>query len=448
MATPFDETPPARVEQGGVTAWLRRAGPTGFSAYCIAAAFTTYFCMYAFRKPFTAAEFADAAPLAGVGYKAALVAAQVAGYTLSKWIGVRVIAEMPPARRGVSILLLIGVAEAALLGFAVVPAPYNLAMLFLNGLPLGMVFGLVLSFLEGRRLTEALSAGLCASFIVASGAVKSVGRWLLVEAGVGEYWMPFVSGAMFVPPLALGVWMLTRIPPPTAEDVAQRSERAPMDAASRWGFLRRHGVPLGGLVAVFIALTVLRSLRDDFAVEIWRDLGYNAAPAVFAWSELCVMLGVTAVNGSASIIKGNRSALLFSLVLVLLGFVTVLVALRGQATGSLGAFAFMVLVGLGAYVPYVAFHTTVFERLIAVYGERANLGYLMYLADASGYLGYVAVLALKPYLTSDAGYLPLFLDLAFWIAVGSLAATAVLLGHYIRATGAGRLAQGVAGGGP
>ena len=60
--------------------------------------------------------------------------------------------------------------EVALLLFALVPAPYNFGCLFLNGLPLGMVFGLVLSFLEGRRLTEALAAGLCASFIVALSA--------------------------------------------------------------------------------------------------------------------------------------------------------------------------------------------------------------------------------------------------------------------------------------
>ena len=48
--------------------------------------------------------------------------------------------------------------------------------MFLNGLPLGMVFGLVVSYLEGRRQTEALAAALTASFIVSSGVVKSVGR--------------------------------------------------------------------------------------------------------------------------------------------------------------------------------------------------------------------------------------------------------------------------------
>ena len=52
----------------------------------------------------------------------------------------------------------------------------------------------------------------------------------------------------------------------------------------------------------------------------------------------------------------------------------------------------MVLMGLGLYLPYVAIHTTVFERLIAMTRERGNLGFLMYLADAVGYLGYAVVM--------------------------------------------------------
>ena len=40
-----------------LTSWLEKAPAPVFAAYAIAAAFTTYFCMYAFRKPFAAATF-------------------------------------------------------------------------------------------------------------------------------------------------------------------------------------------------------------------------------------------------------------------------------------------------------------------------------------------------------------------------------------------------------
>ena len=70
-------------------------------------------------------------------YKIALVIAQVAGYALSKLIGVKVIAEMKAERRAVAIIVLIGISWLALVLFAVTPAPWNVAALFLNGLPLG-----------------------------------------------------------------------------------------------------------------------------------------------------------------------------------------------------------------------------------------------------------------------------------------------------------------------
>ena len=158
--------------------WLRdrlaNANPTVFSAYCIIAAFGTYFCMYAFRKPFTAATYDDQVWL-GIGFKTILVASQVTGYTLSKFLGIKVVSEMPAKYRAISILGLIAVAEVALFLFAVTPVPWNFVWLFVNGLPLGMVFGLVLGFLEGRRVTESLSAGLCAR-LYRGLRVREIGR--------------------------------------------------------------------------------------------------------------------------------------------------------------------------------------------------------------------------------------------------------------------------------
>ncbi|HEY5313784.1 MAG TPA: DUF5690 family protein, partial [Pirellulales bacterium] len=67
----------------------------------------------------------------------------------------------------------------------------------------------------------------------------------------------------------------------------------------------------------------------------------------------------------------------------------------------LGGFAFMVLSGLGLYLPYVAMHTTVFERLLAMTREHGNLGFLMYVADSIGYLGYVVVMLSQSTLAGD-----------------------------------------------
>src|SRR5688572_4536248 len=99
------------------------------AAWCVVAAFGTYFCMYAFRKPFTAGTYADVV-LWGVGYKTVLVVAQVLGYTVSKFVGIKVVSEVSPRRRAVLLLGLIAAAELALVLFGLTPPPFNFVWLF------------------------------------------------------------------------------------------------------------------------------------------------------------------------------------------------------------------------------------------------------------------------------------------------------------------------------
>ena len=79
---------------------LARANPIVFTAVAGLAGFCAYFSMYAFRKPFTAATFdAVAGWTFTLDYKIALVLAQVAGYALSKLIGIKVVSARPGAAR-------------------------------------------------------------------------------------------------------------------------------------------------------------------------------------------------------------------------------------------------------------------------------------------------------------------------------------------------------------
>ena len=72
-----------------------------FIAYATAAAFATYFCMYAFRKPFAAARFDGEHFLGGeVALKTAFVVSQIIGYTVSKYVGIKVCPEVRPGEEG------------------------------------------------------------------------------------------------------------------------------------------------------------------------------------------------------------------------------------------------------------------------------------------------------------------------------------------------------------
>jgi Family of unknown function (DUF5690) len=390
------------------------------SAWCVIAAFGAYFCMYAFRKPFTAGLYTEVG-LWGIQTKVLLVTAQAIGYSMSKMIGVKVVAEMPAGRRVACLLGLIAAAEAALLLFALTPSPYNIFFLFLNGLPLGMVFGLVLWFLEGRRHTEALTAGLCTSFIIADGVMNTVGTYLM-EAGLTETWMPFGAGLLFVPPLLLFAWMLSRIPAPSPADVAARSERAPMGTAERRAFYGRYALGLSLLMLVFLLVTVLRSVRSNFQPELWRGLGVVPDANAFVISETTVGLAVLFLTGLMVCIKDNRSAFFGALALSIAGLALIGAALIGLGGGLLSPLGFMVLHGLGLYLPYVVFHTAVFERLIALTRDRGTLVYLLGLADAVGYLGFTAIMLVKNRVGTLDNFLDFFVPLS-WVG----AVTGVLL---------------------
>jgi hypothetical protein len=424
--TPEDTAPPSSrcrtLAAGAPTAEVSSVDADGSlvanvvaGVWAIIAAFGTYFCMYGFRKPFTAAGYAGGSWL-GWDEKSVLVTSQILGYMVSKFIGIRVISQMPPGRRVISLLSLIGIAELALIGFGSFPSPWQVIPLFVNGLMLGMVFGLVLGFLEGRRATEALTAGLCASFILADGATKSVGLWLL-EQGVTERWMPAAAGGLFALPLLLFAWMLSRIRPPSAADQQHRMPRHPMGPEQRSAFLARFGLPLAMLVLAYLLVTIVRSLRADFAPELWRGLGVELVPSTFSISEWWVGLGVFLVSGLGALIQNNRRALLTSLAVSAAGGLLMAAAvwlLRQQAISPL---SFMIMLGIGLYLPYVAMHTAIFDRMIAVTRQPSNLGFLMYIADAFGYLGYVAVILGRHWLAelNDITSLVLWLGLVVGI---------------------------------
>ena len=244
--------------------------------------------------------------------------------------------------------------------------------------------------------------------------------------------MPFTAGLVFLGPLVVFVWMLRQIPPPSDSDIAARSARAPMTGTERLAMVRRHGVRLFGIIFAYLLITVLRSVRADFAPEIWAGLGLGKQPAIFTQSELWVTLGVVVANGAVVLIPNNRRAFFTSLGLSAGGLALALFALVGIRTGIVSPFVFMVLLGVGMYVPYVAVHTTVFERLIALTRERGNIGFLMYIADSVGYVGYAGLMVTRSAFPVKESFLGFFLDLATILVVGAFVAVVLSWVLYAR----------------
>ncbi len=154
-------------------------------------------------------------------------------------------------------------------------------------------------------------------------------------------------------------------------------------------------------------------------------MGVDQTPSVFARSELVVAACVTALNALAVWITHNLAAIRVTVVLMSAAFALVGASAIAQSAGWTSPFVFMVACGVGLYVPYVAFHTTLFERLIAASRYPGNLGFLMYLADAMGYLGYTVVIVVRTISTtaeSTGAVLPFFRSSLLVVAATSMLA--------------------------
>jgi hypothetical protein len=407
------------------------ASPTVFIVVAGLFSFVAYCCIYAFRKPFTAGTYADL-QLWGIQFKIVLVTAQVAGYALSKFIGIRIISGMTPERRSTYLVGLVGIAMLSLLGFALTPFPWNAAWMFINGLPLGMAWGLIFGYLEGRRVTEALAAILCINFIISSGFVKTTGKWLLTSYGVSETWMPFTVAMIFLPLLLICIWVLAHLPPPTEADKAQRAPRTSMTTQDRKALFQRYALGLILLVASYLILTIVRDIRDNFAVEIWDELGFKGQASILTMAEIPVAIFSLLAVGLMMFVKDNFQALWLNHALAVFGALLLFGGTFLFQHGMISPVIWMISSGFGLFLPYILFNGVLFDRLMASFRERGNAGFLMYLADSIGYLGSVAVLIWRNFWAGGMSWLGFYMELCNVGAGLILLFTVASYGYFLR----------------
>lgn len=401
-----------------VRRWLERSPNWIFITWTITFSFCVYFCMYAFRKPFSAAQYEGMTFLGTrIDLKSAFVVSQIIGYAFSKYVGIKICSEMTRARRLKTLIQFVVLAHLSLLAFAVLPRSLKFVALFVNGLPLGMVWGLVVWYLEGRRTSEILLAGLSASFILASGTVKDVGRWLMSDAiGVSEWWMPFVTGLVFLPLFLFSAVMLDFIPTPDEADELSRSKRNPMDADERKGFIKHFAPGLLLLFIPYILLTAFRDFRDNFGIDLFADLGYGDQPGIFSTSEIWVAFGVLVPLGLLFMIRHNRLGLMATLGIMLIGSLILGVSTAALQAKAISGLTWMVLIGLGAYLAYVPYGSVLFDRLIACTRVTGTAVFTIYVADALGYTGSIAIYFFKDLIVGDLSRLHFMIILSYFMS--------------------------------
>jgi hypothetical protein len=93
----------------------------------------------------------------------------------------------------------------------------------------------------------------------------------------------------------------------------------------------------------------------------------------------------------------------------------------------------MTLLGLGLYIGYVPFNSILFDRLIATFKYISTVGFLIYLADAFGYLGSIAVMIYKEFGQPTLSWLEFFIRAGYMMSVvGSLLIISSMIYFYYK----------------
>jgi hypothetical protein len=252
--------------------------------------------------------------------------------------------------------------------------------------------------------------------------------------------MPAATGALFLPLLAISVWALVQLPPPSAADEAARVRRQPMDRAQRRAFLTAYAPGVVLLVMAYVLLTAFRDFRDNFAAEIWTALGFGEASGVFTASELPVAAVALVVLGAVMWVRDNLRALLVMHGVILAGFLVLGLATLAFQAGLLPPLVWMILTGAGLYMAYTPFNAMLFDRMIAYSGRIGTAGFLIYVADASGYLGSVALLIWRNFARVQVDWLDFFIASAYATSAIGAVCTVLAGAYFVRRHAAGSAA--------
>ena len=379
-------------------------------------AFFTYMCFYPFRRSYTAATYEELI-FWGINFKILIITAQVLGFAVSKGLGIKYVSEMLPQNRSRNLLIMICLSWICYLFFALTPAPFNLFFIFLASLPLGMVYGTILGFLEGRKTTDLLVAVLTASFIMGSGFAKSIGKWVMVSLEVSQFWMPFVACTIMIIPFGICVWLMGKIPPPTQEDKDSRTERKPMQKADRKAFIKEFALSMTIFVISYVLLTTFREFRDNFTPEIWKLLGYGNNSAIFTQTETPIAITVLLMMAAMRWVQNNDKAFVIIQLLMLIGGVLIGVSTLLFQQKILSPVAWLTTLGLGVYMAYAMCNSLYFERMIAAFKKAGTVGFLITFADYYAYIGSILVLFYKNFFQKSINYLEFFIVLSYCVSI-------------------------------
>ena len=263
----------------------------------------------------------------------------------------------------------------------------------LNGLPLGMTYGILVTYIEGRSGSDFILAITACSFIIASGFVKDVGLALVQYVGI--YWMPATTGLVFLPPFCIFCFLLHQIPgifyitlDPSDSDSSTKTKRAAMDYAARVKIIKEIYPGLIPLQIAYFLCSGYRDFRDAFMVEILTNLGQTVQPGLLSTVDLSVGFAISLFAAAIVFVKSNRWGFIVNISSMTLGFIPMGLTVILLDYTNLSPFLFLLFSGIAVNFVYVPESAGLFERMIAYLNLKNTTAAMpMMMTDFIGCLG-------------------------------------------------------------
>src|SRR5690606_29341768 len=128
----------------------------------------------------------------------------------------------------------------------------------------------------------------------------------------------------------------------------------------------------------------IRDVRDNFEVEIWSAVGISDKH-IYAQTDTAIALAGLMMMALLIFVKNNKTAFTLIHLMVICGCLCAGLATWLFEQGSIGSIGWMTVAGLGVYMVYIPYNAIFFERMLASFQHRGNIGFVMYVADAIGY---------------------------------------------------------------
>jgi len=133
-----------------------------------------------------------------------------------------------------------------------------------------------------------------------------------------------------------------------------------MSGKERFIFIQQFAPGIIISVLIYIALTIFRDIRDNFAVEFWNSMGYTHTPMLLAFSEIPIALIVMIIISSMILIKNNKIAFYSIFYITFFSGILMLLSTLLFYNGYLDGISWMITAGFAMYlplyrIPYIVF---------------------------------------------------------------------------------------------